>query len=131
MAQAAETESVLGQILKRLDSSVKVNRPAGNLLRDVRSKLNKIDLELHEHDLGIVGAAIRRRNRVVHSEVTIWSTWAPYATGGGEWVPAISLLGADECNESDLMKDLVLQQEATAAAVRILHECSDPEERRP
>ena len=85
MAQAAETESVLGQILKRLDSRVNVHRPAGNLLRDVRTKLDKVDAERHEHDLGVVDAAIRRRNRVVHSVVTIGSSWVPYSTGGGEW----------------------------------------------
>ena len=43
----------------------------------------------------------------------------------------ISLIGADECDESDLMRDLVLQQEATAAAVRVLHECSFLEQSRP
>ena len=128
MAQAAETESVLGQILKRLDPRVKVRRPAGNLLRDVRTKLNKIDLERHERNLATVDAAIRRRNRVVHSVVTIGSSWVSYSTGGGEWQPVISLLGTDEYNESDLMQDLVLQQQATAAAVRVLHECSSPEQ---
>jgi hypothetical protein len=131
IAQAAETESVLGQILRRLDSRVKVHRPAGNLLRDVRTKLDNIDLERHEHDLGVVDAAIRRRNRIVHSVVTIGSSWVPYSTGGGERQPVISLLGTDEYNESDLMQDLVLQQEATAAAVRVLHECSVPEQSRP
>jgi hypothetical protein len=128
MAQAAETESVLGQILKRLDPRAKVHRPAGNLLRDVKTKLNDIDLNRHEHDLGVVDAAIRRRNWAVHSVVTIGSSWVPYSGGGGEWQPVISLLGTEEYNESDLMQDLVLQQEATAAAVRVLHECSFPEQ---
>jgi hypothetical protein len=131
MAQAAETESVLGQILKRLDSRVNVHRPAGNLLRDVRTKLNEVVAERHGHDLGVVDSAIRQRNRVVHSVVTIGSSWVPYSTGGGEWQPVISFLGADECDESVLRQDLVLQQEATAAAVRVLHECSFPEQSRP
>jgi hypothetical protein len=72
MAQSAETESVLGQILKRLDSKVNIRRPAGNLLREVRTKLDEVDAKRHQHDLGVVDAAIRRRNRVVHSVVTLF-----------------------------------------------------------
>jgi hypothetical protein len=44
----------------------------------------------------------------------------PYATGGGEWVPVITLMGGEVHDESDLRGDLASQQDATCEAVRIL-----------
>jgi hypothetical protein len=64
---------------------------------------------------------VKRRNHAVHPPVTIGSDWMPYATGGGEWVPMISFMSNDCYDEADLRRDLALQQEATAAAVRLFY----------
>lgn len=122
MAQCAETEAVLGLIVKRLDPSADIERRmAGQLLKDVRRLLlAHYDASWEEHLL-VVDRAIKRRNHAVHSSVTIGSSWAPYVTGGGEWVPVISLMGGREYDEMDLRRDLALQQEATITAVRLFH----------
>lgn len=120
IGQAAETEFVLGQILCLLDPAAKIDRPSGSLLYDIRAKLDPDDATRCDGDLQTVDDAIKRRNRVVHSVAAIGSVWVSYARGwGGEWVPVISILGYDEYNESDLMSDLVSQQQATVAAIQV------------
>jgi len=42
-------------------------------------------------------------------------------TGGGHFEPAISLTGADEVDERDLIEHLSVQQRATKVAVRLTH----------
>lgn len=120
MVQASETEEVLGMILRQLDESSNLQRPAGALLKDIR-KLLDADSECRwVHALGIVEQAIVRRNRVVHDRAHVGSVWRPYLAGGGEWVSVIGLLGDAEVSEVDLLDDLALQQEATEQAVRVL-----------
>lgn len=122
MAQGAETETVLGKIVARLDPSTEVERrTAGQLLTDVRRLLAVPVATQWADALRLIEQAIRRRNHAVHSPVTIGRTWRPYATGGGEPVPMISLMNDGEYDESDLLRDLALQQDATVAAVRLLH----------
>jgi len=121
MAQASETEEVLGLILRHLDPAAKITRPAGTLLRDVRSHLSSHSEENWADTLDLLDQAIKQRNHAAHNTVTIGSVWRDYATGGGEYVPVISLLGTEEYSETDLIDDLALQQQATAAAVRLLH----------
>lgn len=122
MAQAAETEAVLGMILLALDPNQRIDRPGGHLLRSVRQRLSAQAKSAWPHSLDLIDKAIKRRNRVVHDSVQIGSTWLPYRTGdGGEWVPVISLMGGNECDENDLREDLALQQQATCEAVRILY----------
>jgi hypothetical protein len=119
-AQAAETEDALGRILQSLETSANVERSAGALLHDVRKSLRKRGGSQYDQDLKIVDAAIEKRNRAVHQSVTIGSTSFDYATGGGEFVPVISLMGGDEYGEVELREDLALQHQATAAAVTVL-----------
>lgn len=121
MAQGAETEAVLGQILVELEPTVDLGKlTAGGLLRRVRDRLPPAtDTDL-DSSLDEIGAAIEARNRAVHADVTIGSMWAPYATGGGEHVPVISFMGNEPYDEADLRTDLILQQQATLVAVRLL-----------
>ena len=120
-AQAAETEDVLGLILQSLDTSAVVaKRTAGAILKDVEKRLRTRGGSQYEQELEVVGAAIQRRNHAVHQSVTIGSSWADYATGGGEFVPIISLMGDGEYGEVDLRQDLAWQHRATAAAVTVL-----------
>jgi hypothetical protein len=127
MAQGAETEAVLGQIVSELDPAADVSSmTAGRLLIKVRELLAS-DLRSSWYDaLNRMSSAITARNRAVHSDVTIGSTWVPYETGGGEFVPVISLMGHDDYDESDLRRDLVLQQEATVLAVGLLLAIQEP-----
>ncbi|MBV9140949.1 MAG: hypothetical protein JO115_08515 [Pseudonocardiales bacterium] len=121
MVQNAETEAVLGLIVKRLDpAAVGIEqRTAGQLLKDIRRLLSARSDARWDENLRTVDRAIKRRNDAVHSSVEIGSSWAPYVTGGGEWVPVISLMRGEEYNEINLRADLALQQEATIAAVRL------------
>lgn len=121
MAQGAETEAVLGQILSMLDPSTELDtRTAGQLLKVLRQRLPSDFRSRWDAALDEIWRAIKSRNRVVHADVTIGSTWVPYATGGGEYAPVISLMGGDDYSEAELRGDLVLQQEATVLAVRLL-----------
>jgi hypothetical protein len=58
---------------------------------------------------------------VVHDCAHIGSVWQDYATDGGEWVPVISFLGAEQYDEHNLIDDVALQQNATEEAVHILY----------
>lgn len=122
MAQGAETEAVLGLIVKRLDPAADIERrTAGQLLQDIRRLLSARSDARWDENLRTVDRAIKRRNHAVHSQMEIGSPWAPYVTGGGEWVPVISLMRDKEYDEIDLGRDLALQQEATIAAVRLYY----------
>lgn len=117
MAQCCEMESVLGLIVKHLDASVDIKRKTiGQLLNKIQKLLLARSDEKWKESLQIIGRAINRRNHAVHCSVTIGSSWAPYATGGGEWAPVISLVGIEEYDEIDLRHDLALQQDATISA---------------
>ncbi|WBB73492.1 hypothetical protein O7602_28130 [Micromonospora sp. WMMD1128] len=121
MAQAAETETVLGMILVRLDPGQNVARPAGQLLRSIRQRLDE-QRRLHwSTSLDLIYDAIKCRNKAVHRPVEVGSSWLPYSTGdGGEWVPVITLMCGQEYDVQDLRRDLALQHRATAEAVRLL-----------
>ncbi|WP_326718994.1 MULTISPECIES: hypothetical protein [unclassified Streptomyces] len=121
MVQAAETEAVLGIILSRLDPAARRDRPSGQLLQAIRGTIGgHCDTEWPPA-LDVIEQAIKRRNRAVHDSPAIGRTWRAYATGGGEWVHVTTMLGEEECDISTLLKDLALQQDATAAAVEVLH----------
>jgi hypothetical protein len=121
MAQCAETEAVLGQILGVLDpSAARDSRTAGQLLKLLKQRLPAGLRSRWAPALVDIGEAIRSRNRVVHADVTIGSSWVPYATGGGEYMPVVSMMGHHAYDGSDLLSDLVLQQKATVLAVRLL-----------
>lgn len=120
MAQGAETEAVLGQILVELEPTTDLGKlTARRLLGRVRDRLAPAagsDFRFVRE----IGAAIEARNRAVHADVTIGSTWAPYTTGGEEHVPVIRFVGNEPYDETDLRRDLILQQQATVVAVRLL-----------
>jgi hypothetical protein len=121
MAQGAETEAALGRVLSVLDPSTDgATRTAGQLLTVLRQRLPSDLRSQWDSALDTIGSAIKSRNRVVHADVSVGSSWAPYATGGGEYVPVISLMGGEDYSEAELRRDLVLQQEATILAVRVL-----------
>ena len=120
MAQACETEAVLAQILRRLNPSAANERPAGVLLDNVRRLLDAPVGQESFAALDLIHQAVLRRNRAVHGPVWICAVWERHGFGDGQWVPVISLMGAEAYDECDLRDDLALQQQATAAAVRLL-----------
>ncbi|MEH0934030.1 hypothetical protein [Micromonospora psammae] len=125
MAQAAETEAVLGMILVRLDSGQNVARPVGQLLLSIRQKLDDQRRSTWSDSLDLMYDAIKRRNEAVHRPVEVGSSWAPYSTGdGGDWIPVITLMCDQEYDEQRLRRDLALQLRATREAVRLLR-CLD------
>jgi hypothetical protein len=128
MAQGAEIEAVLGLIVQHLDPSADVERrSAGQLLKKIPGLLQAHASATSQADLDLIKQAIERRNHAVHSAVMIGSSWMPYSTGRGEWTPVISLMRDGEYTEPDLLDDLALQQEATAAAVGILRSLDEPD----
>ncbi|WP_228002388.1 hypothetical protein [Nocardia australiensis] len=124
MAQAGETEAVIGQALRHFEPSANLDRSAGRLLHDLKAAAKKNGFIEYGDEFELITKALKRRNAVVHADVQICSTWVPYATGGGEWQEVMYLLGREESDERRLWDDLELQQEATIAAVRILHALS-------
>jgi hypothetical protein len=126
--QGAEIEAVLGLIVQHLDPSADVERrSAGQLLKKIPGLLQAHASATSQADLDLIKQAIERRNHAVHSAVMIGSSWMPYSTGRGEWTPVISLMRDGEYTEPDLLDDLALQQEATAAAVGILRSLDEPD----
>lgn len=122
IAQAAEVEVALEQIAKRLEPTPAVGyRTMGRLAKDIRRLLDAESAKIWSDQLHIIDQAVKNRNQVAHNPVRIGSSWRDYATGGGEWVAVVSTIGSELYDEYDLRKDLVLQQDATEAAVRILH----------
>jgi hypothetical protein len=125
IVQAAETEAVLAEILRLLDSSASRKGPAGNLMKAVRKRLDAHTLGRWSWALDTIDEAIKRRNKIVHYTVQIGYSWREYATGGGgEHVPVISYLSnedRDECDERELEGVLELQRRATESAIEVLH----------
>lgn len=121
MAQACETEAVLGAILRHFNMAANVERPAGLLLREVRQMPDAYTRHGWSDALNFIKQAIDCRNRAVHGSVEIGSVWRDYQAGGGVWVSVISLMGGEMYDEEDLLRDLALQQEATIAAVHLLY----------
>lgn len=118
--QCAETETVLGKIALHFDKSLNIERrTAGQLLNEVRRLLGPVK-EKWAAELTVIDDAIRRRNHVIHSPVTIASD----RIGDGDWVPVLSFIGNDIYDEKNLRRDLALQHEATIAAVRLFHSLS-------
>jgi hypothetical protein len=126
VVQAAETEAVLGMVLSRLDPTARIDQPAGLLLQNIRQKIDGFCDTGWLPALDLIEAAVKRRNRVVHDSPTIGRVWREYATGGGEWVHVITQLGDAECDATTLVRDLTLQQNATAAAVELLNRLTVP-----
>jgi hypothetical protein len=122
IVQASEIEAVLSKILRHFSPSANTDRPptARELLEKVRPVLANLFGISCTDTLDLIDRAIKRRNRVVHDTVTIGSVWVPFWENDGEWVPVISLLGLELCDETDLRSDLALQQKATVAAVHLL-----------
>jgi hypothetical protein len=112
IVQAAETEAVLAEILSILDRSAERARPAGNLLAAVRKQLDAQTLDRLSQALGVIDAAIKRRNRIVHDTAQVSYSWREYSTGDGTHVPVISLLGNEDRDEVDLQNDLDLKRSA-------------------
>jgi hypothetical protein len=126
MAQGAEIEAAIGALVKRLSPDARIDgRTAGWLLKEVKRLLSAHHVHTYSNELRIIGTAINRRNHAVHSPVIIGFSWRDYSTGGGEWVPVISLMNDATYDEADLLHDLALQQQGTTAAVHLLHACSE------
>ncbi|MDY6948932.1 MAG: hypothetical protein SXG53_24830 [Pseudomonadota bacterium] len=125
MAQSAETEKVLGMIAKHLAPNKRADVPSGVLVKAIRAASSDQQIRDWSSPLALIEDAIKRRNRVVHDAVEVGSSWMPYTTGGGEWVPVITLMGGEMVDESDLRNDLASQHEATCEAVRILRALHD------
>ena len=87
IVQAAETEAVLGEILRVLDPSAGRTLTAGSLLAAVGKQLEAQAPDRWSQALGVIDAAIKRRNRIVHNTVQVGYSWREYATGGGTHVP--------------------------------------------
>ena len=113
-AQCAEIEAVLGMIVKRFRPQARIEkRTAGQLLKDARRLPSTEHADAYESDLSLIEQAVDRRNHAIHSPVTIGSSWQPYGTMDGEWIPVISLMNGEPYDESDLRRYLSLQQAAT------------------
>jgi hypothetical protein len=121
IVQAAETEAVLAEILRILDSSPRRTLTARPLLDAIRKQLDAQTLDRWSQALGVIKEAIKRRNRIVHDTVQVGYSWREYATGGGTHVAVISLLGNEDRDEVDLQNDLNLQRRATREAIEVLH----------
>ena len=121
MAQACETEAVLGAILRHFHAAANVERPAGALLSEIRHLPDSNKRHEWSDALDLIKQAIDCRNRAVHGSVEIGSVWRDYETGGGEWIAVISLMGGEMYDEEELLRDLALQQQATIAAARLLY----------
>ncbi|MEU9601735.1 hypothetical protein AB0E06_33630 [Streptomyces sp. NPDC048109] len=121
VVQAAETEAVLGMILSRLEPTARIDQPARWLVQNIRQKIDGFCDTEWPPALDLIEAAAKRRNRVVHDSPTIGRVWREHATGGGEWVHVVTMLGDDDCDSGTLVGDLALQQDATAAAVELLN----------
>jgi hypothetical protein len=117
--QCAETEAVLGKIALHFGFLNIERRTAGQLLYEVRRLLGQAR-QKWATELTIIDDAIKRRNHVIHSPVTIASD----RIGDGDWVPVLSFIGNDIYDERDLRRDLALQHEATIAAVHLFHSLS-------
>ncbi|MDQ2874823.1 MAG: integrase core domain-containing protein [Actinomycetota bacterium] len=116
MAQGAEVESALAALVRQMSPRARTEgRTAGRLAQDVRSLLSDDKARSYSSELRAIDQAISRRNHAVHSPVTIGSSWRDYATGGGEWVPVISMMDYGDYDETDVQRDLALQHEATVA----------------
>ncbi|UQS23442.1 hypothetical protein L1857_11710 [Amycolatopsis thermalba] len=99
MVQAAETEAVLGRILRKLDPQTSPGAlTAGALLKKVWEKLSNTDKVTWQSHVRQIRKAQKRRNHAVHNSVDTGYTWADYATGGGEWVPVITTMGNESCD---------------------------------
>jgi hypothetical protein len=104
-----------------LAAQQRTDHPAGQLLHSVRQRLSDQQRSDWSRGLTVIENAMKSRNHAVHQSVEVGSSWAPHATGwGGDWIPVITLMGGEEYGESNLLKDLGLQQQATCEAVRIL-----------
>src|ERR1700729_1207545 len=115
-AQCAEIEVILGMIVKRCLPQARIGkRTAGQLLMEARRLLSTDHVVAHESDLILIEKAVDRRNHAIHSPVAIGSSWQPYGTMDGEWIPVISFMNGELYDEADLRRDLALQQAATTA----------------
>ena len=115
LSQASEAEAVLGEILEVLAPHVRRDRPAGVLLKDVKTNLpSEVRAEFPE-TLQLIETAIRRRNRLVHDTIEIGPSWRD-----GQYVPMTVRLGSVEVSEARLRDEIGLQQDATRAAVMLL-----------
>jgi hypothetical protein len=90
-------------------------------MAEIKKRLDPLVLDRWSLEISAIEEAIRRRNRIVHDTVTIGYSWFDYATGGGEHVPVISLLGEGDIDEFDLRNILEQQKEATQFAVQVFH----------
>ena len=90
-------------------------------MAEIKKRLDSHVLDRWSLEISTIEEAIRRRNRLVHDTVTIGYSWLDYATGGGEHVQVISLLGDEDIDEFDLRNILEQQKEATQFAVRVFH----------
>jgi hypothetical protein len=112
MAQCSEIETVLGMMVHRLDANAMVKRrTAGQLLSDARRLCPSCATNQWDDEFATIARAIKRRNRAAHSTVEIGSVYQSYGPGDGMWVPVISTMNGELCDERDLLEDLALQQD--------------------
>lgn len=115
LSQASEVEAVLAQVLGVLNPGANRARPAGTLLKSVKAGLSEELRAGVGESVQLIETAIERRNRLAHDTIEIASAWRQ-----GQSVPVIALLGAAEISETDLRRELAMQQEATRASVVLL-----------
>lgn len=122
VVQAAETEAVLGRILRKVDPQAKPGKKmAGGLLKEIYEKLPGPDKIAWLSHVRQIVRAQWWRNLAVHHTVETGYTWADHATGGGEWVPVVTAMDGELCTERELRGDLALQQTSTVLAIEMLH----------
>ena len=98
---------------------------AGRLQKKVDDYFEERHDSAFEKERATIRIAIRIRNRIAHDSLYVGFSWLDYRTGGGHWEPVISLLGGDLYDEFDLSVDLLIQREATRAALLLLSHVED------
>lgn len=125
LGQSTQMENALLKLMDARGIEVRQPRTAGNIVKAVHAHFEKQLNSALADDREVLDVAVLVRNRVAHDHIEIGSLWRDYGTGGGEWVPVISLLGAEEYDEKDMLEDLEILKAATRAAVRVWAHADD------
>ena len=125
LCQGSEMEDALREVVSRLDPSINIRGiRADVLVTQIRIKASAELIADWTQRLELIDSAIDRCDHAAHHPLRVGSVWMDYATGdGGEFVPVISYTDdGEEYGEQEYEQDLVLEQEATLAAVEMLQD---------
>ncbi|MGW0324779.1 hypothetical protein [Nocardia sp. NPDC003183] len=118
MTQSTEMELGLAQVLRFFEPEADLSKAtAGGLLSRVRKVMLQSGIQEFDDDLDLLRSAVDKRNAVAHEMIRMgYSRLGPNAP----MEVVISLLGAEEYDDGDLLSDLVLLREATWTTAKML-----------